>query len=168
MQKNEGIEYDDGIPVSDMMEQSLAIRRLLVKIIRIAALDWILYKDRENPVAMRRALDAYFWLFIEGPGEPAWEERKRNGTEVTAFLNICDALDFDPEVLRQGILRIPTDKARTLEREPTGRERPLEFEQLHRGEVSLDRQDICDVCNRADLDADAVFDAFDDLLPTSI
>lgn len=82
-------------------------KRLLLEILRRASHDWILYRQHRKMVLRELAEDAYTWLFEEEEGHPDWEERKSDvGDSLTSFLSICEALDFDPEDVRNRVRKM--------------------------------------------------------------
>lgn len=86
-------------------------KALLLEVLRRAAHDWVLYRGHARLPHRECAEDAYTWLFDEHPGHAAGRERAAavfdldEGPEsgvrvVTSFLEICEALDLDPETVR--------------------------------------------------------------------
>lgn len=92
----------------DAVLEASKCRALLLEVVRRAAHDWVLYRNTRKP-ERAYALDAYVWLFEEGPAEdgkpahPNWELRQREGDPLLAFLTICELLDLDPETVRRRI-----------------------------------------------------------------
>ncbi len=78
-------------------------KMLLLEIVRRTAFDWVLYRSSRRMVQKVLAEQAYRWLFLENPGTPEWNERKREGKDVTSFVAICEALDLDPDKVREHI-----------------------------------------------------------------
>lgn len=62
-------------------------------------------------------------MFLEKPGHPTWEDRKKKGELGMSFLGICEALGLDPDKIREGIRALTPHKIRTLGRIPTNRSR---------------------------------------------
>jgi hypothetical protein len=88
------------------LQNAYGTRALLLEIIRRAASDWVLYRTSRRMKRKELAEEAYTWLFLEKPGHPDWELRKREDKEGTSFLFICDALDLNPEQLRMHIRKL--------------------------------------------------------------
>lgn len=107
---------------SAYMQYELGIRTLWVEVIRRAAFDWVLYKNSRKMPKRQLAQDAFFWLFVEGPSSPSWNERiESDGSNITSFIGICEALGLDPDTLRSGICRLTATKIKTLGRLPMRR-----------------------------------------------
>jgi len=81
-------------------------KALLVEVLKRAAHDWVLYRTSSKLDKKELALDAYKWLFKEGPGHPDWEAREVDGNTITSFLAICEALDLDPDNVRECIRKL--------------------------------------------------------------
>lgn len=106
-------------PASDPRNESSNSRALLLEIVRRAAYDWVLYRSSSKLQNRALAENAYHWLFVEDESSGTWTQRQRNGKEITAFVSICEMLDFDPDRVR--------DRIRTLtERDIMGAGRPAE------------------------------------------
>lgn len=99
--------------------EASACRALLLEVVRRAAYDWVLYRSSSKLPNRQLAEAAYYWLFVEEQGTPAWTQRQRAGKDITGFVNICELLEIDPEKLRA--------KVRTMtERDIMGAGRPAE------------------------------------------
>lgn len=81
-------------------------KALLLEVVRRAAYDWVLYRTSQRLQHKRLAEDAYYWLFVEEPGHSRWVERTLGQKAITSFLSICDALDLDPDAVRQHVRRL--------------------------------------------------------------
>jgi hypothetical protein len=81
-------------------------KRLLLEIMKRAAHDWVLYRTSRRRESKELANDAFVWLFQEEPGHPRWEIRNKNGTFITSFVAICEALDLDPDRVREYIRKL--------------------------------------------------------------
>jgi len=81
-------------------------RALLLEIIRRAAHDWVLYRMSTKLDYKQIAEEARTWLFEEEEGHPNWLERNNNERYITAFVAICDALDLEPEVVRDRVRKM--------------------------------------------------------------
>lgn len=92
----------DPDPPEALMEASRS-RALLLELIRRAAHDWVLYRTSRRMDQRELAQDAFIWLFEERPGHPRWEIREQEGMQLTAFLNICELLDLDPDFVRNRV-----------------------------------------------------------------
>ncbi len=90
----------------DGYEQGALAKALLLEVILRAASDWVLYKTHTRTVFREWANDAYTWLFEEGPEHPNWKERRHSGKLLTSFVSICEALDFDPGLVRRHIQKL--------------------------------------------------------------
>lgn len=127
------------IPVDHMREASCC-RALLLEIVRRSAYDWVLYRLHSNLSNKKLADDAFHWLFKERPGTQAWRERERSGKHLTSFLNICECLDLDPDIVRGHIRKLTIKNVmsvgRPAERRHSGADESMWAEhQLH---LSLD------------------------------
>jgi hypothetical protein len=71
------------------------------------------------------AEEAYRWLFLEVPGAPDWEERKREGKDSTSFVAICEALDLIPEEVRGHIRRLTPKNVMSVGRPAEYRKRDV-------------------------------------------
>lgn len=95
----------------DVVLEASKCRALLLEVIRRAAHDWVLYRNTRKP-ERAYAADAHIWLFEEEPAKdgkpahPAWEERRRAGEPLLAFVTVCELLDLDPEVVRERVRRM--------------------------------------------------------------
>jgi len=74
--------------------------------LRRAVYDWVLYRTNKSQKKRKVAAAAFQWLFKEEPGHPAYDEEVRNGTEITSFLSICDALDMAPSAVRRDVSKL--------------------------------------------------------------
>jgi hypothetical protein len=90
---------DEGI----ITQEINGCKMLLLEIVRRTAFDWVLYRSSRRLVQKILAEQAYRWLFLENPGTPEWNERRREGKDVTSFVSICEALDLDPDKVRSHI-----------------------------------------------------------------
>jgi hypothetical protein len=106
------------------------VRALLLEIIRRASYDWVIYRGNKDLMHRKTARDAYVWLFKEGPGHPDWVERERAGYALFAFINICGALDFDPDVVRMHIRKLTPHRIQSMGRPPTKRRPPVASPEL--------------------------------------
>lgn len=97
------VEEDTWEPTSQLSVSRC--KRLLLEILRRAAHDWILYRHHHKMGMRELAEDAYTWLFVEDEGHPNWKLRK--GCKIlTSFIAICEAMDFDPDQVRQRIKKM--------------------------------------------------------------
>jgi hypothetical protein len=87
-------------------EEGVLAKALLLEVILRAASDWVLYKEHIRPMYREWANDAYTWIFQEGPEHPNWRERRASGKLLTSFVSICEALDFDPDLVRRHIQKL--------------------------------------------------------------
>ena len=81
-------------------------KRLLLEVMKRAAHDWVLYRTSRRRENKELANDAFVWLFQEEPGHPRWAIRNKNGTSITSFIAICEALDLDPGRVREYIRKL--------------------------------------------------------------
>lgn len=91
----------DDTSLEEADEDPAVYRVLLLNVIRRAQHDYVLYKNSSNPSEKRIAHEAYVWLFKEDYGHPNYLIRKRSGTTITAFLDICHVMSLDPEYIRE-------------------------------------------------------------------
>lgn len=98
------VEEEHQIPLAAL--EMNGCKALLLEIIRRAAYDWVLYRTSERMQNKKLADDAYNWLFKEGPGHQSWVERSLNKKDITSFMAICEALDLDPETVRNHVRRL--------------------------------------------------------------
>jgi hypothetical protein len=96
---------DEGLIIQEIN----GCKMLLLEIVRRTAFDWVLYRSSRRLVQKVLAEQAYRWLFLENPGTSEWNERCREGKDVTSFVAICLALDLDPDKVR-GHIRNLTPK----------------------------------------------------------
>jgi hypothetical protein len=89
-----------------ILQEVNGCKTLLLEVIRRAAYDWVLYRSSRRLLHRTLAEQAFRWLFLEGPGTPDWEERKREGKHITSFVVICESLDLDPSAVRRHIRRL--------------------------------------------------------------
>lgn len=91
----------------ELVQQEInGCKTLLLEVIRRAAYDWALYRGSRRMSQKLLAEQAFNWLFVEEEGTPEWEERMREGKHITAFINICESLDLDPDKVRGHIRRL--------------------------------------------------------------
>lgn len=88
---------------SSQPQDTWTYRALLLEIIRRAAYDWVTYRTSRRLKHLALANEAFAWLFVEGPGHPDWEVRKKDGWDGFSFIAICDALDIDVDFARSKI-----------------------------------------------------------------
>jgi hypothetical protein len=93
-------------------------KALLLEVLRRAAHDWILYRQHHKMGFRELAEDAYVWLFEEEEGHAYWRLRRTcmlTNSEgklvkapkiLTSFLDICEALDLDPETVRKRVRKM--------------------------------------------------------------
>lgn len=92
-------------------------KALLLEVLRRAAHDWVLYRQHHKLQLRELAEDAYTWLFQEEPGHPYWKQRAifefefeegpiQGVRSITSFLAICEALDLDPESVRDHVKKL--------------------------------------------------------------
>jgi hypothetical protein len=93
-------------PHAEIQQEIVGSKSLLLEIIRRAAYDWVLYRSSRRIMNKRLAEESYIWLFLEGPGHPDWDERMKNGKHITSFVAICEALELDPDTMREHIKRL--------------------------------------------------------------
>jgi hypothetical protein len=116
-------------------KEASSCRALLLEIVRRSAYDWVLYRLSSDMANKKLADDAFHWLFLETRQTAAWRERERCGKQLTAFLDICELLDLDPDVCRQQIRKLtvknvtsigrPAEKRHQSSDEPTWSEHQL-------------------------------------------
>lgn len=102
-------------------EEYEGCRALLMRIIRRAAHDWVLYRNAGRIHQRQLAHEAFQWLFEEGPGHVDWELRKENGTEAYSLLAICETLGLDPEQVRSRVRKLNPKEVRCAGRPPVRR-----------------------------------------------
>jgi hypothetical protein len=117
----EGSPWDPETPVERL--EVGRCRALLLEVLRRAIHDWILYRNHSKLEMRQRAESAFIWLFLEGPGHAWWDQRRREGTTITAFLTICDLLDLDPGYVRRTAKKTTVKQIMTAGR-PAERRRP--------------------------------------------
>lgn len=105
-------------------EQGILSKALLLEIVLRAASDWVLYKSHARMLYREWANDAYVWLFEEEPGHPRWKERRGAGKALTSFIAICEALDYDPDVVRRYIRTLTPQRIMSMGRPAEYRRRP--------------------------------------------
>jgi hypothetical protein len=81
-------------------------KTLLLEIIRRAAYDYVLYRGNRRLAYRVLADQAYAWLFTERPGTVDWNLRQREGKFITSFEAICEALDLDPDGVRDHVRKL--------------------------------------------------------------
>lgn len=105
----------------DLETLTVGCRALLLEVIRRAGYDWVLYRGSRRLKTKQIAEDAYHWLFEEKPGDASWAQRKEEGKELTSFLAICEALDLDPEYVRDTIRKLTVKDVLSVGRPATHR-----------------------------------------------
>lgn len=86
-------------------ENGVAVRRLLIAIVRRAVLDFVLYRDvtrAQNLLHYKLHSDAARWLFFDGT-EVTGEDRRYT------FLHICLLTGLDPRRVRDQALVLTRD-----------------------------------------------------------
>jgi hypothetical protein len=81
-------------------------KTLLLEIVRRASYDWVLYRTSRRLAYKIMADQAYAWLFLERPGTKDWNTREREGKFITSFEAICEALDLDPDTVRNHVKKL--------------------------------------------------------------
>lgn len=81
-------------------------KTLLLEVIRRAAYDYVLYRGNRRLAYRILAEQAHAWLFTERPGTKDWNLRQREGKFITSFEAICEALDLDPDSVRNHVKRL--------------------------------------------------------------
>jgi len=105
--------------LSELDHHIMGVRMLWVEMIRRAAFDWVLYRNSRKLTKRALAHDAFIWLFTEKPGDERWQERVRNdGSAVSSFFGICDALGLNPARVRHGIRGLTPTRIRSLGKLP--------------------------------------------------
>lgn len=121
----ESVQLNDWDPEThDAFMDASQCRALLLEVIRRSAHDWVLYRNTRKPERVY-AMEAYIWLFEEKPGHPWWELRQLEGEPFLSFLNVCEVLDLDPDVVRARVREMTI-------RDITGTGRPAERRRLHK------------------------------------
>jgi hypothetical protein len=100
-------------------------KMLLLEIIRRTAYDWVLYRTSRRMVQKVLAEEAYRWLFLEVPGSPEWDERKRECKDMTSFEAICESLDLDPDTVREHIRKLTPNNVMSVGRPAEYRRRDV-------------------------------------------
>ena len=117
-------DFDESMSYFDFAQYLVGVRALWVDVIRRAAFDWILYRNSRRLPKRQLAQDAYVWLFVEGPDHPDWCARAYyDGTVISSFVGICDALGMDPDSIRRGIRKLTPERIKTIGRVPIRRSR---------------------------------------------
>lgn len=80
-------------------------RALLLEIVRRAASDWILYRTVRKADNKKLAEDAFVWLFEEDEEHYLYLQREAH-ERITSFVGICEALDIDPDKMREHIKKL--------------------------------------------------------------
>ncbi len=115
-------DRDDSFDFANFPHYLLGVRTLWIEVIRRAAFDWVLYKNSQKMARRQLAQGAFVWLFVEDRDHPNWHERvAEDGCALSSFVGICEALEFDPEALRDGIRRLTPTKIKTLGKLPMRR-----------------------------------------------
>lgn len=97
----------------------VGVRALWIEMVRRAAFDWVLYRNSRKLTKRCLAADAFIWLFIETPGDARWQARIDNdGSPISSFCGICDALGLNPTTLRRGICCLTPAMIRSLGKLP--------------------------------------------------
>lgn len=81
-------------------------KSLLLEIIRRAAYDWVLYRTHTKIAQRKMAEQAFTWLFVEDHRSVDGVERSASGKHITSFLAICQALDLDPDSVREHVRKL--------------------------------------------------------------
>ena len=121
-------------------QEASRCRALLLEVLRRAAHDWVLYRQSSRLHNKECAQDAYVWLFEEHTGHPAGKHRATAIFEfedgdvvgvrnITSFLGICEALELDPDTVRD---RVRQMNVQTI----ISAGRPAETRRVKRNEVS--------------------------------
>jgi len=119
------INEDGTFDESYFQRYLLGVRTLWIEVIRRAAFDWVLYRNSNRMSKRKLAQDAFIWLFVEDSNHPNWQLRIENdGCPITSFIGICDALDLDPEMIREGIRRLTPTRIKALGKLPMRRPKP--------------------------------------------
>jgi hypothetical protein len=105
----------------DLASLTAGCRALLFEIVRRAIHDWVLYRSSRRLKNKQLAEEAYHWLFEETEDGAEAKERAREGTELTSFLSICQALDLDPEAVRRRARQLTPKDVLSVGRPPTYR-----------------------------------------------
>lgn len=117
-------------------------RALLLTVIQRAMHDWVMYRAHKRMHMRQLAEEAYIWLFEEGPGHPWWEERRRQGYTITAFLAICEIMEVDPDFVRYRAKRLTPQEIMTSGRPAERRHRSSEPVNYIEHSTSVDFDDI--------------------------
>lgn len=105
-------------------EQGVLSKALLLEIILRAASDWVLYKTHARTMYREWANDAFVWIFEEDEQHPRWKERRAAGKILTSFVAICEALDYDPDIIRRYIRTLTPQRIMSMGRPAEYRRRP--------------------------------------------
>lgn len=117
----------DPEPISSEIEVSRC-RAMLLEIIRRAAHDWVLYRQHDRLHLKQIAEDAFIWLFEEEPGHHWATMRKEEDRHITGFINICEELDLDPEVVRAHVRKMDVKSIMSAGRPAERRHREVQEE----------------------------------------
>lgn len=118
-----------------VLQEINGCKTLLLEVIRRAAYDWVLYRSSRRLVQRTMAEQAFRWLFLEGPGTPDWEDRKRDDKHITSFIVICESLDLDPNAVRRHIRRLTPKNVTSVGR-------PAEYRRRDVFPVSADDEEV--------------------------
>lgn len=77
--------------------------RLWAATVRRAAVDWVLYANHENPRIRKQGMDAHTWIFVDD-----------NSGYIASFVNVCDMLGLEPELVRARIRRLSEEEVRRM------------------------------------------------------
>jgi hypothetical protein len=99
---DEPLVRDDAL----VLQEINGCKTLLLEIIRRAAYDYVLYRGNRRMAYRILADQAHAWLFSERPGTKDWNQRQREGKFITSFEAICEALDLDPDTVRNHVKRL--------------------------------------------------------------
>ena len=119
----------------DSYEQGTRAKALLLEIILRAASDWVLYRTHKKMMFREWANHAQIWLFEEGPDHQNWKERRKNEKLLTGFVSICEALDFDPDLVRRHIRKLTPQRIVSMGRPAEYRRRRTQAEYADTSDV---------------------------------
>lgn len=95
--------------IRELRDQASCIKLLLAAIIRRAAFDIALYKNDKKLVNRRIAIQASQWMFDDRKGADKQDQ-------FTSFLNICEILDQDPNMIRAKTLALRASDVKKFDR----------------------------------------------------
>jgi hypothetical protein len=110
-------------------------KTLLLEIVRRASYDWVLYRTSRRLAYKLMADQAYAWLFLERPGTKDWNLREREGKWITSFESICEALDLDPDTVRNHVKKLTPRNVMSVGRPPSYRKRDV-FSDAHGDDIA--------------------------------